>query len=189
MPYEITVLSEALTGCCKSQVAVQIGLHRRVLKLDWHWLCNVFACLHFTDLLWCIDHQGWWWCVYVGIHRDASKDPLPCLALVDNEHAPLLIDMGSHWVEGIQPAGTASALVGIRITQIVSRELSPRTQHFPALHTARQVGWWASWWGWVGGMRMQQCVLHMYRIYTHDLVVQGTDHQLGPSYSTCRTSQ
>jgi hypothetical protein len=62
----------------------------------------------------------------------------------DNEHIPMVIDLGSHWLDGfgnaIMPGGNpTAALQGVRLTQIVTRQLAPRAAHFPALATARQV--------------------------------------------------
>jgi hypothetical protein len=57
----------------------------------------------------------------------------------------MVIDLGSHWLDGINghaalPGGNATAaLQGIRLTQISTRQLSPRAAHFPPLATARQV--------------------------------------------------
>jgi hypothetical protein len=66
-------------------------------------------------------------------------------ALQDNEHIPMVIDLGSHWLDGLGNAGLpggnpTAALQGIRLTQIVTRQLAPRATHFPPLSTARQVG-------------------------------------------------
>lgn len=65
--------------------------------------------------------------------------------LQDNEHIPMVIDLGSHWLDGLAnaiiPGGNpTAALQGVRLTQIVTRQLAPRAAHFPPLATARQVG-------------------------------------------------
>jgi hypothetical protein len=56
----------------------------------------------------------------------------------------MVIDLGSHWLEGIGNAGMpgtnpTAALQGVRLTQIVTRQLAPRAVHFPPLSTMRQV--------------------------------------------------
>jgi hypothetical protein len=56
----------------------------------------------------------------------------------------MVIDLGSHWLEGIGNAGMpgtnpTAALQGVRLTQIVTRQLAPRAAHFPPLSTMRQV--------------------------------------------------
>jgi len=62
----------------------------------------------------------------------------------DNEHIPMVIDLGAHWLDGLGNAllpgsNPTAALQGVRLTQIVTRQLSPRAAHFPPLNTARQV--------------------------------------------------
>jgi hypothetical protein len=55
----------------------------------------------------------------------------------------MVIDLGSHWLEGLGSSmilgSPAVALQGVRLTQIVTRRLAPRAAHFPALATQRQV--------------------------------------------------
>lgn len=50
-----------------------------------------------------------------------STSPLPTLGAQDSEDVPLVVDMGSHWLEGIVPQHNGdlpSTLVGTRITQV-----------------------------------------------------------------------
>lgn len=66
----------------------------------------------------------------------------------------MVIDLGSHWLDGLGNAAMlpgsnpTAALQGIRLTQIVTRQLAPRAAHFPPLATARQVGLKAVGLGW-----------------------------------------
>ena len=64
--------------------------------------------------------------------------------LQDNEHIPMVIDLGSHWLDGLGNAvlgggNPTAALQGVRLTQITTRQLSPRAAHFPPLSTSRQI--------------------------------------------------
>jgi hypothetical protein len=53
----------------------------------------------------------------------------------------MVIDLGSHWLDGlgIMPGNPTLALQGVRLTQIVTRQLAPRAAHFPPLNTPRQI--------------------------------------------------
>jgi hypothetical protein len=78
-----------------------------------------------------------------------SLKPTPSAAGIPevDSPSPILIDMGSHILEGVSAedmAGLAGPLapsiVGIRLAQIVTRALAPRALLLPPLKTARQVG-------------------------------------------------
>ncbi|GBF94709.1 adenylate cyclase [Raphidocelis subcapitata] len=76
------------------------------------------------------------------LSADAPFHDAPLPGAADNEHVPLVIDMGSHWLDGMQPlsqVNNPSALMGIRLTQIIARHLAPRAGHFPPLKTFRSV--------------------------------------------------
>jgi hypothetical protein len=77
------------------------------------------------------------------LQRGANPAAAAAAAIQDNEHIPMVIDLGSHWLEGlassIVPGSPAMALQGVRLTQIVTRRLAPRAAHFPSLATQRQV--------------------------------------------------
>lgn len=57
----------------------------------------------------------------------------------------MVIDLGSHWLDGlsnnaVMPGSNPTAMLqGVRLTQIVTRQLAPRAAHFPPLATSRQV--------------------------------------------------
>ncbi|WIA17584.1 hypothetical protein OEZ85_014409 [Tetradesmus obliquus] len=73
----------------------------------------------------------------------ASPAAAAAAAIQDNEHIPMVIDLGSHWMDGLGSSAVlgspAIALQGVRLTQIVTRRLAPRAVHFPALATQRQI--------------------------------------------------
>ncbi|WIA37804.1 hypothetical protein OEZ86_014669 [Tetradesmus obliquus] len=73
----------------------------------------------------------------------ASPAAAAAAAIQDNEHIPMVIDLGSHWMDGLGSSAVlgspAIALQGVRLTQIVTRRLAPRAAHFPALATQRQI--------------------------------------------------
>jgi hypothetical protein len=77
------------------------------------------------------------------LHRGANPAAAAAAAIQDNEHIPMVIDLGSHWLEGLAssvvPGSPAMALQGVRLTQVVTRRLAPRAAHFPVLATQRQV--------------------------------------------------
>ena len=60
----------------------------------------------------------------------------------DSEHVPMVIDMGAHWLDGLQPLSQVNnpgALMGLRLTQVVPRALAPRAAKAPPLKTLREV--------------------------------------------------
>ncbi|GAX82245.1 hypothetical protein CEUSTIGMA_g9673.t1 [Chlamydomonas eustigma] len=82
-----------------------------------------------------VDIQGY------GRHHSMPEDPIE--PFVDEfEDVPLVIDMGSHWLEGIVPnrsENLPASLTGTKIIQIISRGLAGRTAHFPPIYTSKLV--------------------------------------------------
>lgn len=67
---------------------------------------------------------------------------------VDNEAAPLIIDMGSHWLDsglgaaplvGGRAGGGGAHVAGVRLAQVITRLLAPRAAGWGCLVTPQQV--------------------------------------------------
>jgi len=80
----------------------------------------------------------------LGRDPDAA-DPLP--GLTEASTSPIVLDMGSHLLDKTSPQGRSrsfagSYVVGVRLAQVVTRQLAPRAARFLSIKSVRQVRVW-----------------------------------------------